>query len=142
MPPFVKQALCLAGAVIITAGAFGDAVPAGSVADIRERTRPFGKLCLEGHDCGGMEATAPAPTTGLSGSDVYGKFCRTCHETGLNEAPKVGDAAAWEPRLSKGAEVLLQTTKTGLNLMPAKGLCMSCSDAELQAAIDYMLGES
>ena len=42
----------------------------------------------------------------------------------------------------KGMDALLQTTKTGLNLMPMMGLCMSCSDAELQAAIDYMTGEA
>lgn len=120
--------------------ALGQAVPAGTYADVEARTLPFGKLCLKGQPCGDAEATPAAePASALSGSEVYDKFCHTCHSTGLNEAPKIGDAEAWEPRLSKGMDTLLQTTKTGLNLMPMMGLCMACSDAELQAAIDYMI---
>lgn len=127
-------------AVLAAAAAFGQAVPAGTYADVEARTQPFGKLCLKGQACGAAEATpaAEAPSA-LSGSDVYDRFCHTCHSTGLNEAPKIGDAEAWTPRLSKGMDALLQTTKTGLNLMPMMGLCMACSDAELQAAIDYMV---
>ena len=127
-------------AVLAGAAALGQAVPAGTYADVEARTLPFGKLCLKGQECGGAEApTAAAPASALSGSDVYDRFCHTCHSTGLNEAPKLGDAEAWAPRVSKGMDALLQTTKTGLNLMPMMGLCMACSDAELQAAIDYMI---
>lgn len=142
MPLNVKKTLCLVGAAALAATALGQAVPAGTVADIIERTRPFGELCLEGQDCGGGEATEPTPagTTGKSGSDVYGTFCRACHDAGLNDAPKFGDAEAWAPRVAKGVEALLQTTKSGLDLMPPMGLCMSCSDDELKAAIDYMTG--
>ena len=125
-------------ALIAAVAALGQAVPAGTVADIKERTAPFGKLCLQGEECGAQESAAPAAPVAMSGSDVYGKFCHTCHNTGLNDAPKIGDAEAWAPRLAKGAETLLQTTKQGLNLMPAMGLCMSCADGELIAAIDYM----
>lgn len=117
--------------------ALAQAVPSGTVADIRERTAPFGSVCRAGENCG--QATAPPPAAaGLSGSDVYGRFCHTCHDTGLNEAPKLGDEAAWSPRLAKGMAALMETTRTGLNLMPVKGLCMTCTDSELQAAIEYM----
>ena len=135
----VQKTLYLA-AVAIAVLAFGQAVDPGTVADIAERTAPFGKLCLEGEDCAGGQPVAAAPATALSGSDVYGRFCRTCHDAGLNDAPKVGDAEAWAPRLAKGNEVLLANTKAGFNngLMPTMGLCMTCSDAELQAAIDFM----
>lgn len=127
--------------LIVAAAALGQAVPAGTVADIKDRTAPFGKLCLQGEECGAQESqdgAASVPAVAMSGSDVYGKFCHTCHNTGLNDAPKIGDAEAWAPRLAKGPETLLQTTKQGLNLMPAMGLCMSCADGELVAAIDYM----
>ena len=137
MPPHAKKLICCAAAIVAVAS-FSQAVAPGTVADVVERTRPFGELCLKGEECGG----APAPTVpvaqSLSGEEVYGKFCHTCHATGLNDAPKTGDAEAWAPRLAKGIDALLQTTRQGLNLMPANGLCMNCSDDELKAAIDHM----
>ena len=131
-------------AAFVAVLAFGQAMDPGTVADIAERTAPFGKLCLEGQDCAGAPSAEAPPVAALSGSDVYGRFCRTCHDAGLNDAPKVGDAEAWAPRLAKGNEVLLQNTKDGFadGLMPAMGLCMACSDAELQAAIDFMTGDA
>lgn len=133
--------LSILTAALIAGMALAQAVPAGTVADIRERTAPFGSLCLEGQDCGGEPAPLPA-ATGMAGDEIYGKFCHTCHDTGLNEAPKLGDAESWAPRLAKGMEALLETTRTGLNLMPVKGLCMTCTDEELQAAIEYMTADA
>ena len=135
--PHAKRILCLAAAIAATAS-LGQAVAPGTVADVVERTRPFGELCLKGEECGGEPAPAAPAAQSLSGEDVYGMFCHTCHATGLNEAPKTGDAEAWAPRLAKGIDALLQTTRQGLNLMPANGLCMNCSDDELKAAIDHM----
>ena len=101
MPRSRKPAFrCLGLALSLAAGvALAQTVPPGTVADIRERTTPFGSVCVEGEDCGGQVA-APTATVALSGSDVYGKFCHTCHGTGLNDAPKLGDADAWSPRLA------------------------------------------
>lgn len=143
MPAAVKhrhglRKLLGVAALLAAFAALGQAVPAGTVADIKERTAPFGKLCLQGEECGAQESVSAAAPVAMSGSDVYAKFCHTCHNTGLNDAPKLGDAEAWAPRLAKGAETLLLTTKQGLNLMPAMGLCMSCADSELVAAIEYM----
>ena len=133
-----KKLICLA-ATLTAVVVLGQAISPGTVADVRERTRPFGELCLKGQDCGGEPAPAALAAQTLSGEEVYSKYCHTCHGTGLNEAPMIGDADAWAPRLAKGLDALLQTTRQGLNLMPANGLCMSCSDDELQAAIDHML---
>ena len=129
---------------LVAAGAHGDGVPAGTVADIEERTRPFGELCLQGDDCGGQQAAVRVvvQAQGRSGSDVYALHCHVCHQTGLNNAPLLGDAEAWKPRLAKGMDELLRTTKEGLNLMPPMGTCMSCSDAEFRAAIEHMTGAS
>ena len=106
---------------------------------IADRLKPFGSSCLEGQDCGSV---APAPTefgTGLTGKGVYDKYCSTCHETGVSEAPLVA-SEAWDERVAKGMDVLLANTKTGFQeVMPAKGTCVDCTDAELQAAIDYMI---
>lgn len=139
-----KNILCLFASGTIAATALAQSVPAGTVADIEERTRPFGELCLEGEDCGGEESAsvAVAAPTGRSGADVYASACRTCHEAGLNEAPKSFDLEAWGPRLDKGMDELVRVSREGLNLMPPMGACMTCSDDELRAAIEFMIAES
>ncbi|MEP5567862.1 MAG: c-type cytochrome [Halioglobus sp.] len=70
--------------------------------------------------------------------DKYNKSCAVCHATGAANAPKTGDAAAWEPRLAKGMETLVASVASGLNAMPPKGMCFDCSDEEYQALIEYM----
>ncbi len=72
------------------------------------------------------------------GEAVYQKACKTCHEMGIAGAPKFQDAAAWEPRMAKGLDQLVQSVKTGLNAMPPGGMCMDCSDEDLKNAIEYM----
>ena len=136
----VKKTLCFASVAFVGVAAVADSVPAGTVADIEERTRPFGQLCLEGDDCGGVQAPAPVPTqtAGRSGSEVYAQYCHVCHQAGLNNAPKLGDAEAWAPRLAKGMDELIRVTREGINLMPATGTCMGCTDAEFRAAIEHM----
>ena len=140
MVPNLRNILCLAVTGTVAATALAQSVPAGTVADIEERTRPFGELCLEGQDCGGDES-APAVVavpTGRSGADVYASACKTCHETGLNEAPTSFDLEAWASRLEKGMDELVRVSREGLNLMPPMGACMTCSDDELRAAIEFM----
>ena len=127
-------------AVAVAGFALAQAPLSDTVANVAERTRPFGKLCLQGQDCGG-ETTPPAAVedaTGRSGEEIYAAHCHICHATGLNNAPKFADAEVWASRLAKGAEELLRITKEGLNAMPPMGTCMSCTDAELSAAIDHM----
>lgn len=68
----------------------------------------------------------------------YDKSCAFCHASGAAGAPKVGDAAAWKPRLAKGPDALLKSAKNGLNAMPPKGMCNDCTDAEFKAMIQYL----
>ena len=77
-----------------------------------------------------------------SGEQVYNKHCLACHGTGAAGAPKIGDAAAWAPRIAAGMDSMMANATKGLNAMPPKGLCMACSDEELQGAIDYMVSNS
>jgi len=116
------------------------AVPPGSEDEVAARVAPFGSLCREGDDCGVAAAGGSGGT--LSGQEVYDKFCFACHATGVGDAPLFGDAAAWAPRVDKGMDELMASTTNGLNAMPPMGTCMSCSDEELSAAVDYMLEES
>jgi cytochrome c5 len=70
--------------------------------------------------------------------DKYAKSCQVCHANGAANAPKTGDAAAWEPRLAKGMDALVQSVANGLNAMPPKGMCFDCSDDDYKALIEYM----
>jgi c(7)-type cytochrome triheme protein len=76
----------------------------------------------------------------LSGKDVYVKTCGLCHATGLAGAPKYGNAADWGPRLASGvARLYISALKGTPRGMPGKGGNLSYSDAEVKAAVDYMV---
>ena len=68
----------------------------------------------------------------------YNMYCIACHGTGAAGAPKVGDKAAWEPRLAAGIDSLVASSKKGKNAMPPMGLCNDCTDAELKQIIEFM----
>lgn len=68
----------------------------------------------------------------------YNKSCAVCHATGAANAPKTGDAAAWEPRLAKGMDTLVASVSSGLNAMPPKGMCFDCSDEDYKVLIEFM----
>ena len=76
-----------------------------------------------------------------SGEDVYKTACATCHSLAIANAPKTHDKQAWQAR-GKGINELLESAKKGLNAMPPNGACMNCTDAELKAAIEFMMNES
>lgn len=70
--------------------------------------------------------------------DKYQASCFACHSTGAAGAPKTGDAAAWEPRLAKGMDALVESVKKGMGAMPPTGLCADCTDEQYRALIEYM----
>jgi cytochrome c5 len=108
--------------------------------EIAARIGPVGDLCMSGDDC----AAAPvAVATGpRSAEDIYNTKCMSCHATGAAGAPKLGDAGGWAPRIGKGVDVLYASAISGFNGMPAKGLCLDCSDDEIKATVDYMVENS
>ena len=80
------------------------------------------------------------PSTEHPGQQTYTKYCAACHNPGVADAPKFGEADEWVVQVEKGRDALLQTTIDGIPPgMPKKGLCMSCSEEQLVDAIDYML---
>ena len=113
-------------------------------AAIEERIQPYSQVCIAGDDsCAGGAATAVAGGP-RSGEDVYNGACMACHSTGAAGAPKVGDVAAWSNRLAKGMDALYDSGINGVagTGMIAKGGCMTCSDEEINAAVDYMVDNS
>jgi cytochrome c5 len=79
-----------------------------------------------------------AMTASASVEDNYKASCTFCHSTGAAGAPKTGDKAAWAPRLEKGMDALLQSSKSGIGAMPPKGMCNTCTDEDFKALIEYM----
>jgi cytochrome c5 len=118
---------------------------AGTIEDeISSRLERVGTVCVEGEDCGSAVMTTSVAAVGSdSPADTYSKSCATCHAIGLVGAPKLGDVAAWTPRIAKGMETLYDSGINGLAPgMPARGMCFTCSDDELNAVVDYMVAES
>ncbi len=74
------------------------------------------------------------------GKAVYQKTCATCHATGVAQAPKFGDKTAWAPRIATGEAALVASATKGKGVMPPKGGAANLSDAEIQAAVAYMIG--
>lgn len=103
----------------------------------------------------GAKFTAPEPKAApaaaakadpAKGKTVFDTTCAACHGTGVAGAPKVGDKAAWGPRIAQGKDTLYKhaiggfTGKSGA--MPAKGGNSGLADADVKAAVDYMASQA
>ena len=88
-------------------------------------------------------AAAPAAAAGpVNGKATYEQVCQMCHGAGIAGAPKVGDKAAWAPRIKQGDKTLYTHAIGGIRMMPAKGGNPSLSDAQVEAAVNYMVSAS
>lgn len=106
---------------------------------IAERIKAIGQVCMEGDESCGSAAVAVALTSTIrSGEDIYEAKCGLCHAAGVGGAPKYA-TAQWTERATKGIDALLLTALSGINPMPAMGLCNDCSDDEIKSAIVYMI---
>ena len=87
-------------------------------------------------------AAAPvtASAAGAPGKALYDQACTVCHAAGVANAPKLGDKAAWAPRIATGIDAMTQSVIKGKGAMPPKGTAMAASDADLKAAVTYMVG--
>ncbi len=87
-------------------------------------------------------AEASGPKGNLTGEQVFGQVCKTCHEAGLAGAPKAGDKAAWGPRIAQGEKVLFEHAVAGFQgksgVMPPKGGNSDLTDDEVHRAVVYM----
>lgn len=121
-------------------------------AAVADRIRPLGQVYLAGEEQQSSSPTVetpaePAPVaTAMSGPQVYNSACLACHGTGIGGAPILGDAAQWSERIAQGADLLKEHAVQGFTgsagYMPPKGGRLDLSDAEIEAAVDYMVGES
>ena len=89
-----------------------------------------------------QSAAASAKPAAADGKKVYDAACVACHAAGVANAPKLGDKAAWAPRLSAGIDGLLQSVIKGKGAMPPKAGNPALSDAELRAGVEFMVSQS
>lgn len=112
---------------------------------IAERIKPVGELAMAG---AAAVANSVIPTANAAdkGQTVYNQTCAACHGMGVAGAPKFGDKAAWAPRIAQGTDTLHTHAIKGYQgksgLMPAKGGNASLPDADVKAAVDYMVSHA
>ena len=89
-----------------------------------------------------LTATAQA----ADGEKTYKTACFACHDTGVAGSPKLGDKAAWKARIAQGNDKMYTHAIKGFTgkkgVMPAKGGRADLKDADVKAAVDYMVAQS
>jgi cytochrome c5 len=90
----------------------------------------------------GAYPTFPDPAL-KEGRGIWLATCRDCHANPLSDAPQVKNMAAWRKRLEKGKPALYASALRGVSTpsteMPPRGGNASLKDAQVKAAVDYMV---
>jgi cytochrome c5 len=113
------------------------------VKQVQQNTAPFAHVAIAGQDNSALAALS-APKSGAAaevpttGEQAFTQVCSACHGAGINGAPKVGDHAAWGPRVAQGKEVLYTHAISGIRSMPPRG-GSTWPDATIRMAVDYMV---
>lgn len=113
---------------------------------LAERLKPVGQLTVAGGAGEKVMDTVIAKANAADGKAVYEQACQVCHAAGVAGAPKFGDKAAWKDRLPQGKEALYEHALKGfqgkVGVMPPKGGFTALSDADVKAAVDYMVSKA
>jgi len=110
-------------------GAGSDGMSAEAVA---RRIQPVGSIEIREASAAGVLKT---------GEQVYQAQCTACHTAGVAGAPKLGDEAAWAPRIKTGYEALLASAMKGKGAMAPQG-GGEFSETEVGRAVVYMANKA
>lgn len=83
-----------------------------------------------------LASLGASPAFAVSGSRIYAQRCAKCHNF---LSPKLGDRAAWAPRIKLGRRALVNAAIHGIGTMPPRGGNPSLSDSDIKAAVTYMM---
>jgi cytochrome c5 len=133
----------------IGADSQGEAVLAEPLhlASVQKNIAPFAQVAIAGKDNSALAVSsstagaAPAANVPTTGEQAFTQVCSACHSTGVNGAPKMGDHAAWGPRIAQGKETLYKDAITGKGNMPPKG-GTTWPDATIRMTVDYMVSQN
>lgn len=77
---------------------------------------------------------------------IYQQACVACHTAGIAGSPRIGDAQAWRARIAQGMTVLVKNAINGYQgqtgVMPPRGGNANLTDAEVAAAVRYIVNQS
>jgi cytochrome c5 len=119
--------------------------------EVQARIAPVARVAVAGADNSALAAPAAATETvaaaeDLPGETVYNQACVACHGAGIAGAPKLGDVAAWAPRIAQGIDTLhthaLQGYQGKGGYMPPKGGRTDLSDQSVINAVDFIVEAS
>ncbi len=127
------RAFAVAGAVLVSASTIAFAATKDDEA-ANKRIAPVARV--------EMSAPAAGAAAGSrSGEQIYKAVCGACHEAGVAGAPKLGDNAAWAPRIKTGLDGMMKVAIAGKGGMPPRG-ASDANDAELARTIVFMANKS
>ena len=139
-PTLLRDLACFAAMACLSASAWamGSApAPQQDEKTVLERIRPVAHIEFSAAE----PASGDSASAGKSGAEVVKTLCSACHEAGVAGAPKIGDKAAWAPRLQQGLDGLVKSATAGKGGMPPKG-GGDLSTTELARAIVFMANKS
>lgn len=88
--------------------------------------------------CGKAPASLEPVSLTAAQTKLFEQSCKNCHAMPGNPAPQAGDMTAWAPRVEKGLDTLVKNAITGINQMPAGGMCLTCTPQDFEALIRHM----
>lgn len=120
------------------------------VESVEARIAPPVRVAVAGQDNNALAilpiasaVAAPALAIPADAVELYAQVCATCHDGGIGGAPKIGDVAAWGPRIAQGNDTLYRHAVEGYTgpagVMPAKGGRIDLSDDLIRAGVDHMV---
>ncbi|HEY1588453.1 MAG TPA: c-type cytochrome [Rhodanobacter sp.] len=126
-------------------------------AQIAERIAPAGAAYAGNTGRAAMQAAADAAAKAAAsqvayggttdGKEIYDHLCTSCHTAGIAGAPKLGDKSMWGPRIAEGLDTLIKHATEGYhgpdgNFMPPKGGNPALTDAQVKAAVTWIVGQA
>ena len=117
----------------IQASHIEDADPATRAVVVEERIKPVASVDV---------ADTSGPRVDKGGEEVVTAVCAACHSSGALGSPKIGDKAAWAPRIAQGYETLIKHAVEGVRQMPARGGNPDLTEGEIANAVAYMANQS